>query len=137
MALFGKALLIWLMILLLAIANGILRESVLLIVVVKTAAFIVSGLLLCLCIFIMTYLALPWFGRLPASHYWRIGALWLVLTLAFEFVLGAVIQGHSWAQLSEPYTFKDGNLWTLVLCVTFTSPYLAARLRFKQGSKFL
>lgn len=128
-ALFLKAFLIWLGILGLAIANGIFREAVLLGLFVKTAAFMLSGILLCLCIFVVTYLTLPRLGRGSTHRYWAVGVFWLMLTLCFEFVLGYVIQGHSWQQLLEPYSFKDGNLWTLVLLVTLLSPYLAARAR--------
>ncbi|MBN7818493.1 hypothetical protein [Bowmanella yangjiangensis] len=125
----AKALLVWVAILLLAITNGIFREAVLLSLFIKSAAFMLSGLLLCLCIFVVTYLTLPWLGRGSPRRYWAVGMFWLVLTLCFEFVLGYIIQGHSWQQLLEPYTFKDGNLWPIVLLVTLASPYLAARAK--------
>ena len=39
------------------------------------------------------------------------------------------VQHQSWQQLVEAYTFKDGNLWPLVLVVTFVAPLLAVRVR--------
>ena len=45
----------------------------------------------------------------------RVGFLWVVLTLVFEFGLG-IVQGRSWAEMLMPYTFKDGNIWPLVRC---------------------
>ncbi|MDT8443406.1 MAG: hypothetical protein RQ722_03855 [Desulfuromonadales bacterium] len=57
------------------------------------------------------------------------GTIWLCLTLSFEFGFGFFIQERSWAAMLEAYTFKDGNIWPLVLVVTFFAPLLAARIR--------
>ena len=55
--------------------------------------------------------------------------LWLCLTLTFEFSFGRFVQHETWSTLFEAYTFKDGNLWPLVLVVTALAPLLAARVR--------
>jgi hypothetical protein len=57
------------------------------------------------------------------------GLIWLCLTLSFEFGFGLFVQERSWAEMLEAYTFKDGNIWPLVLVVTFLAPLLAARIR--------
>jgi hypothetical protein len=49
--------------------------------------------------------------------------------VAFEFTFGRLVQGKPWPQLLEAYTFKDGNIWPLVLLVTTLAPWIAARLR--------
>jgi hypothetical protein len=124
-----KAIVVWLAILVCAMLNGALREGVLLRWFGKPVAPLVSGALLSLIILAVTWFALPWFGRLAAASYAYVGALWLLLTLAFEFAFGRLVQNQSWSQLLDAYTFKDGNLWPLVLMVTAIAPWLSARIR--------
>jgi hypothetical protein len=88
-----------------------------------------SGLLLSACILGVSIALVPWFGRLGTSRCLQLGLLWLCLTLVFEFGLGRLVQHKSWSELFEAYTFKGGNLWSLVLVITFLAPLLAARLR--------
>jgi hypothetical protein len=125
----GKALAVWLGILVLAVANGMLREAVLLPLLGKPEALILSGILLSVFILAVAYLALPWFGPMPAAWYFAIGLVWLCFTLVFEFTFGRLVQGRPWPELLEAYTFRDGNLWPVVLLVTAAAPYIAARVR--------
>ncbi|KFZ30406.1 hypothetical protein IDSA_10085 [Pseudidiomarina salinarum] len=118
-----KALVIWAGILLLAIINGVLRESVLMPALGTPAALILSGLLLCALIIGVAYFSLPW---LQIQRPVELG--WLALTLAFEFSFG-LWQGKSWPELLEAYTFTGGNIWLIVLAVTALAPYIAAKLR--------
>ncbi|HSH30565.1 MAG TPA: hypothetical protein VK971_11700 [Thiohalobacter sp.] len=125
----GKALVVWLGILVLAGANGMLREGVLVPMLDKPLALILSGILLSVLILAVACLSLPWLGRLPATGYIAIGLGWLCLTLVFEFAFGRLVQGRPWPALLEAYTFRGGNLWPLVLLVTAAAPYAAARIR--------
>lgn len=119
----------WLGILVLAVANGLLREAVLMPALGKRPAFVLSGVLLSALILAAAYFSLPWFGRAPAATYVAVGLGWLVLTLAFEVVFGRFLRGQPWPQILGAYTFKAGNIWPVVLLVTAAAPYLAARLR--------
>ncbi|MGM0449615.1 MAG: hypothetical protein ACQERE_02220 [Pseudomonadota bacterium] len=123
-----KALAIWFVILLLAIANGGMRESVLMPLLGTPIAFILSGLLLSALIVGVTYSTLPWLHLGSATQFWLLGCGWLALTLVFEFSFG-LWQGKSWPVMLEAYTFRDGNLWPVVLATTLAAPYLAAKLR--------
>lgn len=125
----GKAFAIWLCILVVAIANGMLREAFLIPELGKVPGFILSGVLLSVLILAISYVALPWFGMWPPARYLAIGFGWLLLTLIFEFAFGHFIQGKPWAQLLEAHAFKDGNIWPIVLLVTVVAPYIAARMR--------
>jgi hypothetical protein len=124
-----KALVLWIAILVLAILNGTLREKALIPAMGTFAGLIASGIVLAACIALVAFLAAPWYGPLPPSQYWLIGLFWLLLTLLFEFSFGRFVQHKDWAQLLQAYTFKGGNIWPVVLAVTFLSPWLAARLR--------
>ncbi|WP_166253642.1 hypothetical protein [Marinobacter salicampi] len=124
-----KALAVWFGIVILAIANGVFREVVLIPFIGSPGGLMLSGVLLSSFILGITYLTLPWFGRLPVSGYLAIGLGWLCLTLAFEFGFGRLVQGKPWPELFEAYRFTGGNIWPIVLLVTALSPSIAARLR--------
>jgi hypothetical protein len=124
-----KALGSWVAILMLAMLNGAFREKFLLPMFGAVAALASSGVLLSACILLVAWLAAPWFGRLSAWQWLLIGLFWLGLTLVFEFAFGRLVQHKAWGELFSAYTFKDGNLWPLVLVVTLLAPWTTARLR--------
>jgi hypothetical protein len=124
-----KASALWLAILLLAILNGILREKVLIPALGSSPGLIASGALLSLCIFLVALAAVSWYGTLVSSQWLLIGLFWLLLTLVFEFSFGRIAQHKTWIELFEAYTFQGGNIWPIVLAVTFISPWLAAKTR--------
>lgn len=128
MALAAKAFAAWLAILALAVANGALRETVLIPRLGNTLGLVLSGLLLAALILVIAFLALPWLSVNRLSQVIGIGLAWLVLTLVFEFSFGR-FQGKPWSTILEAYTFKDGNIWPVVLLVTGAAPYIAARFR--------
>lgn len=123
-----KALVIWAGILVLAVGNGALRESVLIPGLGTPAALVLSGLLLSALIIGVAYLSLPWLEISRPRQLWSVGLGWLAFTLVFEFSFG-LWQGKSWSELLEAYTFRGGNLWPVVLATTALAPYIAAKLR--------
>jgi hypothetical protein len=126
---------IWLLILVCAVLNGVLREAVLLPAFGKPVALVSSGVVLSLLIVAVSLVLVPRLGPLSVSHAMYLGVFWLLLTLAFEFGFGLLVQHRSWAELMEAYTFKDGNIWPLVLAVTLFSPAIAVRRRPRTGSE--
>ncbi|MGR6874397.1 hypothetical protein ACU6U9_19315 [Pseudomonas sp. HK3] len=124
-----RALVIWLIILVMAIANGILREVLLVPWFGQDLSFTLSGILLCALILMVIYLMLPWLGIARPKQYCAIGFGWLFLTLVFEFTLGYFIQNKPLSQILDAYTFKDGNIWPIVLLVTAFAPYIVAKIR--------
>ena len=85
---------------------------------------------------IALFLLYGWFlgKRLPLSKMseaWIIGALWLVLTILFEFMFGRFAGGRSWSLLLQDYNVFEGRLWSLVLAALFCIP--AAVFRFRRN----
>lgn len=124
----AKALAVWLAILVCAIANGTLREAILIPHLGNAIGLSLSGLLLSTLILAITYFALPWLGSTRRLQLIGIGVGWLALTLVFEMSFGR-LQGKSWSALLGAYTFRDGNIWPFVLLITAAAPYVAGRLR--------
>jgi hypothetical protein len=120
---------IWVLIMLAAIANGVVRETVLDPVLGTTLALPTSGLLLSLIIFGMSWLSVPLIGRSTVPVWLATGMLWVMLTLAFEYLFGYFIAGMSWREISRVFDLASGNLFLLALFAAALSPWLAARLR--------
>lgn len=125
----AKAGALWFAILVLAMLNGALREKVLIPAMGSFGACAASGAVLAGCIVAVAFLAAPWYGPLRSAQWWLVGLFWLLLTLLFEFGFGRFVQHKPWAELLQAYAFKGGNLWPLVLAITLSAPWLAARWR--------
>ena len=140
----GKYLAAWLVMLLVSIANGALRELIYEKYMSELAAHQLSTLtgILLLGFVIRTFVhLLP-----PASARQAIfiGLLWLAMTLAFEFLFFHLITGHSWSQLLANYDIRNGRVWIFVPLWIAVAPYaffhfrrmrLQAKLQTAQASQ--
>ena len=77
---------VWLIILVLAIANGIARETLLVPAIGQAAALPLSGITLSVLVFLTACAAAPFFGRNSARTCVSIGLQWVLMTLSFEFL---------------------------------------------------
>jgi len=74
---------------------------------------------------IVLALTLPFVRRLArpgAGDLLKVGVLWLVLTLLFEFGMGW-ISGASWETMLADYDVSRGRLWPLALLVILLAPW--------------
>jgi hypothetical protein len=124
-----KATILWVAILVCAILNGALREQVLIPSLGHFTGAVASGFILSAVILVVALVAVPWYGSLRAKQWWLLGLLWLVLTMVFEFSFGRLVQHNTWRELIEAYTFKNGNIWPVVLVATLIAPRVSARMR--------
>jgi hypothetical protein len=58
----------------------------------------------------------------------RIGLLWLVLTVAFEFGFFHYVMGKPWDVLLADYNILRGRLWVLVLATVLLGPILVGTI---------
>ena len=58
-----------------------------------------------------------------------VGAVWIVLTVAFEFLFGHYLDKKSWSELFGNYDIKSGNLWLLVLVWIGVGPAVVRAIR--------
>jgi hypothetical protein len=72
------------------------------------------------------------------SRYWplessrqalTIGLIWLILTIAFEFLFMHYGAKVPWPKLLQNYNIIEGRLWVLVLVAVWMAPYLVSRIR--------
>ncbi len=114
--------------LLLAIANGALREFVFKKYVSELTAHQLSTFSLLLLFALYIGLIIKWMPPVSVNQAILVGLFWLVLTLLFEFGFGRY-RGNSWSKLLEDYDLLKGRLWILIPTWVAIAPYLFFRLR--------
>ncbi len=57
----------------------------------------------------------------------EVGAVWLGLTVAFEFSFGRLVAKKPWRELTADYNLARGRLWPLVLAWIALGPELTRR----------
>ena len=125
----GRALAIWSVILILANVNGALRELWLIPQLGEQLGRVVSPLILSGLVLLVSWLAIGWIAPANGADALKIGVLWLVLTLGFEFLVGHYGFGKPWAVLLEDYHIERGRIWVLVLLTVLLAPLWTAKLR--------
>ncbi len=124
-----KAALIWFGIVCLAVLNGFVRENLIAPNFGMGVALPLSGILLSGAVFLVTYVSSGFIGARKPLSCILVGTQWVVMTLAFDFLLGYIVAGKSWWELLQIFNIASGNLFALVLVVTFLSPWLVARIK--------
>ena len=122
---FWRAVIVWLGLVVVAILNGLLREAVLVPRMPARGAHVVSTLLLCALIAAVAWWTSGWIAPGTRDRAAAVGGLWVVLTLAFEFLAGRYVFGNSWQSLVADYNVARGRIWPLVPIVTFLAPIWA------------
>jgi hypothetical protein len=105
-----RALAIWVVLLVIAVINGSLRVAFLEPSLGQYAAHVVSTLALGSVICLVAWLAINWVRPRSTSDALSIGALWLGLTVAFEFIAGRFLFDQAWAALLADYNVLQGRL---------------------------
>jgi hypothetical protein len=124
-----RALLVWFGLLAVAFANGAVRELVFVRWLGDTPAHAISVVILSLAIVIVSWSTIAWIQPRSLAEAWRIGLLWLALTLAFELLAGHYALGIPWTRLLADYNLLAGRIWIVILFTTVTAPAIAARAR--------
>ena len=127
--LFLKSLLLWSIIAVFAIANGLLREKLLAPLFSETLALPISGISLSFIIFLVTWLMFPLISGNTKSTYILVGILWVILTLIFEFLFGHFAAGKPWSVILQGFNVASGNLFILALLSSLMSPFLVSLVR--------
>jgi hypothetical protein len=122
-----KYFLLWFPMLLIALANGALRDLVYKRYAGELTAHQVSTFVLILLFAFYIGYVLQRFPPSSDTQAIIVGFLWLALTLAFEFGFGRW-RGNSWSKLLEDYNLFEGRLWVLVPFWILIAPYLFYKL---------
>lgn len=122
-----RAAAVWFVIMVAAILNGAVRDVAFVPKMGEPIARAVSCITLTSVILGISWLSISWMGPASARDAWRIGVMWLAMTLMFEFGAGHYLFHTPWSALLADYNVFAGRLWMLVLAATLTAPPLAYR----------
>ena len=125
----ARAVVVWFGLLLVAIANGAVRVAWFIPRVGDYWGHVLSTATLGVAILLVTWLAIRWLRPATSNEAVLIGALWLALTVSFEFLGGHFLFRQPWQRLLADYDLLGGRVWVLVLVVTALAP------RFAFGSR--
>jgi hypothetical protein len=118
---------VWFAIMLIAILNGAARDVLLVPRLGDLVARALSCLTLASLIVAVTWCSLRWIHPASLGDAWTIGAMWLAMTLTFEFAAGHYLFHTEWSTLLADYNLLAGRLWVLVLVTTTIAPALVFR----------
>ena len=125
----NRTLAVWLLIILAETIHGILRGLFLVPVVGDLRARQIGVVIGSLIIVAIAAATIRWIGAKTHRELLVIGAVWLTLTLAFEFLFGRYVAGASWDRLLSGYDPTRGGFLALGMIVLLLSPLLAAKIR--------
>ena len=91
-------------------------------------AAVFTGVLI---IFVISFLLIKWIGATRNFQLMAVGFLWLVLTFAFEVMLGRFVMQFSWKRIFSDYDISIGGLLPFGLLFLMFAPLLAAKLKEK------
>ena len=117
----------WLILAVVAVLNGVLRQATYGRHLPELAAHQVSTVTGILLIGAVVWKLSRFWPIGSAKEAWIIGFCWLSMTIAFEFGFGHYVAGHSWSRLFADYNLADGRVWSLFLVWIAVLPYLVWR----------
>ncbi len=124
----GRFILAWFGIMILAIANGAMRNSIYKAWVGELRAHQISTLILMILMFLFTYLIRDWLHIYTNQAAWQCGLLWFGMTILFEFGFGHWVVGKSFTKLLYDYNVFAGRVWLLILLFTLILPFIIKQL---------
>jgi hypothetical protein len=130
-----RAALTWFLMIPVAIANGVFRETVIRPLTGELPAHQISVVTGSLGFLGVTWLA---FRQQAVEESDRtllgVGLAWLAGTIAFEFGFGRFLDGKTWSELLHDYNVFEGRLWPVVLMVIVAAPLTVKRLALWSGA---
>jgi hypothetical protein len=123
-----KSMLIWLSIIPLAFLNGALREFFIEPLIGIKFANLISSIILCILIYIVTFVFISRLGKGTSKAYFLIGLLWLFSTIIFETILG-LIMGMTFNEILIAYNIATGNFWLIVVIFIGIVPFFVAKIK--------
>lgn len=124
----SRYLLVWVLMIFVAIFNGILRGALFEQFLDPLGAHQLSSLTLVAMFFVVTWLANRQWRMMSTRQALLIGLMWTILTPIFEFAFGMFVMGHPLEYLLADYNLLAGRTWSLVMISIFLLPLVIHKL---------
>jgi flagellar biosynthesis protein FliR len=106
-----------------AFANATIRELALMKQFNEFRSHQLSTITLIILCWIYTWFIFPYLQIQNAKQAFLTGLVWVLLTIAFELLLG-VLTGKSWEFLLRDYDIARGRIWVLFLVSLLITPFV-------------
>ncbi|HEX5025234.1 MAG TPA: hypothetical protein VFV68_08170 [Agriterribacter sp.] len=123
-----KYFMFWVPMIVIAIANGMLRQFALMNYMNQLSAHQLSTLILIALCSMYIWLVFPLLDIKSVKQAVLTGAIWVVLTILFEFSLGRLVN-RSWESLLQDYNIIEGRIWPFFLYCLLFLPYVVYVLK--------
>ena len=127
-----RAVVVWLLIAVAESVHGTLRRLFLVPRIGELLSHQVGVVVGSVIIFTIAWLCIRWLGAGSYRQQLQVGALWVVLTLIFEFSLGNLL-GYTWDRVLSDYNIAKGGLMIFGVLFMLFAPAFAARARGLSG----
>lgn len=115
--------LLWLPMIALALANAAIRQLIFIKYFTELRAHQLSTITLMLFCSVYVWLIFSFLNIQKSGQAFRIGLMWMILTIAFEFSLGR-LTNHLWTEMLQQYNLLTGHIWPLFLLWLLFLPLL-------------
>ena len=112
-----------------AIVNGLLRNSLYRHFLNELHAHQLSAVSFVVFFGIYVWFVIKWLKLSSSQDALLLGLIWLVLTIAFEFLFGHFVMGNPWSKLFHDYNLFAGRVWVLVLLWIAIAPIIFHRVQ--------
>lgn len=119
---------VWLLLAIVAIILGSLRNAFLVPSFGELTAHHIGTIVFLICQFIIIFFFIKKNSLTEFKTLLMIGIFWAALTVAFEFLFGHYVIGHPWEKLLAEYNILKGRLWILVLLNNIAAPVICGRI---------
>jgi hypothetical protein len=124
----------WIPMLVIAVANGTVRQLTFGKVMSEPHAHQLSTLIGSFCIGAFIWLVVRTWPPSSGRQALLVGLVWVLLTVAFETFMGLVLQHRPIQDVLYEYDLSAGRVWTLLLVWLGVAPWIFFRIRRKQNA---
>jgi hypothetical protein len=126
---FLRGIVVWLVFIIAESLNGTIRILWLVPSLGELRSHQISFLTGSILVLTIATLFIRWLQASHISQLLGVGVLWLLLTVAFEIILGRFIFAYSWEQIATDYNLLQGGLMPIGLVLLTLSPLMAGKIR--------
>ncbi|MCC5828760.1 MAG: hypothetical protein JJU36_04875 [Phycisphaeraceae bacterium] len=120
-----RGLVTWLVLLILMVLLAGIRQGLIEPALTELKAHQVGTVLAMLLAMIVVIAMSHWMGRAPWLLRWRMGLIWVVMTVIFEIIMVRILMGRPWSVVMDQYRIDQGRLWLLLLATLLIAPVVA------------
>lgn len=123
-----RGLVVWVIIIIAESLHGSVRQLFLEPLLADFRARQISVFIGAIIIIAITFVFVRWLKGSHVIDFMMIGALWVILTVGFELLLGRFGMGLSWERIASDYNLAAGGLMPLGLLVMLLAPVTLAKI---------